>query len=98
MTHEAAHIWQWNGTGQAPGGLIEGIANYLRLKAGYATSHWVQQGGGDKWYQGYDVTARFLEYCSSLRAGFVAELNAKMRTGYSNNFFSDLLGKTVDQL
>ncbi|KAF5179711.1 Basic secretory protease [Thalictrum thalictroides] len=34
----------------------------------------------------------------SLRAGFVVELNAKMRTGYSNNFFYDLLGKTVDQL
>ncbi|KAF5198739.1 Plant basic secretory protein (BSP) family protein [Thalictrum thalictroides] len=98
LYHEATHIWQWNGMGQAPGGLIEGIADYIRLKAGYAPSHWVKQGGGDKWDQGYDVTARFLEYCSSLRAGFVAELNAKMRTGYSNNFFYDLLGKTVDQL
>ncbi|KAF5180096.1 Plant basic secretory protein (BSP) family protein [Thalictrum thalictroides] len=73
------------------------FAFHWRLKAGYPPSHWVQQGGGDKWDQGYDVTARFLEYCSSLRVGFVAELNAKMRTGYSN-FFSDLLGKTLDQL
>ncbi|PIA27052.1 hypothetical protein AQUCO_08300026v1 [Aquilegia coerulea] len=98
LYHEATHIWQWNGMGQAPGGLIEGIADYVRLKAGYAPSHWVKQGGGAKWDQGYDVTARFLEYCGSLRVGFVAELNAKMRTGYNNNFFVDLLGKTVDQL
>ncbi|PIA27051.1 hypothetical protein AQUCO_08300025v1 [Aquilegia coerulea] len=98
LYHEATHIWQWNGMEQAPGGLIEGIADYMRLKAGYAPSRCVKQGGGDKWDQGYAVTARFLEYCSSLRAGFVAELNAKMMTGYSNNFFYDLLGNTVDQL
>ncbi|KAF9621984.1 hypothetical protein IFM89_029204 [Coptis chinensis] len=98
LYHEATHIWQWNGNRQAPGGLIEGIADYVRLKAGYAPSHWVQPGGGDRWDQGYDVTARFLDYCNSLKDGFVAQLNGKMKTGYSNNLFVDLLGKTVDQL
>ncbi|XP_055814796.1 uncharacterized protein LOC129884528 [Solanum dulcamara] len=98
LYHESTHIWQWNGNGRAPGGLIEGIADYVRLKAGYAPSHWVKPGQGDRWDQGYDVTARFLDYCNSLRSGFVAQLNKKMRTGYSNQFFVDLLGKTVDQL
>jgi hypothetical protein len=28
----------------------------------------------------------------------VAELNNKMRTGYSAQYFVDLLGKTVDEL
>ncbi|KAJ6409531.1 hypothetical protein OIU85_015054 [Salix viminalis] len=98
LYHEMTHIWQWNGNGQAPGGLIEGIADFVRLKANYAPSHWVQPGQGDKWDQGYDVTARFLDYCNGLRNGFVAELNKKMRTGYSAQYFVDLLGKTVDQL
>ncbi|KAI3702383.1 hypothetical protein L6452_28120 [Arctium lappa] len=98
LYHEMTHVWQWNGNGQAPGGLIEGIADYVRLKAGYAPSHWVQPGEGDRWDQGYDVTARFLDYCNGLRNGFVAELNKKMRDGYNDDFFVDLLGKTVDQL
>ncbi|CAK9187093.1 unnamed protein product [Ilex paraguariensis] len=98
LYHEMTHIWQWNGNGQAPGGLIEGIADFVRLKAGYAPSHWVKPGQGDRWDQGYDVTAHFLDYCNSLRNGFVAQLNKKMRTGYNTNYFIDLLGKSVDQL
>ncbi|KAJ9551994.1 hypothetical protein OSB04_016039 [Centaurea solstitialis] len=98
LYHESTHVWQWNGNGNAPGGLIEGIADYVRLKAGYIPGHWVQPGEGDRWDQGYDVTARFLDYCNGLRNGFVAELNKKMRDGYNDGFFVDLLGKTVDQL
>ncbi|KAG7583883.1 protein family basic secretory protein [Arabidopsis suecica] len=92
--HEVVHSWQWGG----PGGLIEGIADYVRLKAGYAPSHWVGPGRGDRWDQGYDVTARFLDYCNDLRNGFVAELNKKMKNGYSDGYFVDLLGKDVNQL
>ena len=98
LYHEMAHIWQWNGNGQTPGGLIEGIADFVRLKANYAPSHWVQAGQGDSWDQGYDVTAKFLDYCNGLRNGFVAKLNKKMKTGYNAQYFVDLLGKTVDQL
>ncbi|KAJ0010781.1 hypothetical protein Pint_33835 [Pistacia integerrima] len=58
----------------------------------------VIEGGGDKWNHGYDVTARFFDYCDSLRNGFVAELNKKMKDSYSDRFFVDLLGKTVEQL
>ncbi|CAI9304148.1 unnamed protein product [Lactuca saligna] len=98
LYHEMTHVWQWNGNGQAPGGLIEGIADYVRLKAGYAPSHWVRPGQGNKWDQGYDVTARFLDYCNGRRSGFVAELNKKMRNGYNDGYFVDLLGKSVAQL
>lgn len=98
LYHEMTHVWQWNGNGQAPGGLIEGIADFIRLRAGYAPSHWVKRGAGDRWDQGYDVTARFLDYCDGLKQGFVAELNKKMRSGYSGNYFNELLGKSVDQL
>ncbi|KAK1588938.1 hypothetical protein Q3G72_028793 [Acer saccharum] len=47
--------------------------------------------GRDRWDQGFDVTAKFLDYCNSLRNGFVAELNKKMRSGYSNSYYDDLL-------
>ena len=40
----------------------------------------------------------FLDYCDGLKNGFVAQLNKQMRTGYSDQFFVQLLGKTVDQL
>lgn len=96
--HEMAHVWQWFGDQNTPGGLIEGIADFVRLRADLAPSHWVQPGQGDRWDQGYDVTARFLDYCNSLVNGFVAELNKKMRSRYSADFFVELVGKTVDQL
>lgn len=57
------HVWQWNGNGQAPKGLIEGIADFVRLKAGYVPSHWVKPGQGNQWDQGYDVMAQLLDYC-----------------------------------
>ncbi|XP_010253341.1 PREDICTED: uncharacterized protein LOC104594644 [Nelumbo nucifera] len=95
--HEMTHLWQWYGEG-APGGLIEGIADYVRYVAGYPAPDWAKPGQGDKWDEGYSVTARFLEYCNSLSDGFVAKLNAKMKNGYSDHLFVELLGKTVDQL
>ncbi|KAL6641238.1 hypothetical protein ACP70R_019419 [Stipagrostis hirtigluma subsp. patula] len=98
LFHEVTHVWQWNGQGRANGGLIEGIADFVRLKAGYAPAHWVKAGEGDKWDHGYDVTARFLDYCNSLKPGFVAQLNAKMKGGYSDDFFAQILGKSVQQL
>ncbi|XP_028781188.1 uncharacterized protein LOC114737430 [Neltuma alba] len=97
LYHEMTHVWQWSGANSNTG-LIEGIADFVRLKAGYAPSHWVGAGGGDRWDQGYDVTARFLDYCEGLRSGFVAELNKKMRDTYSDDYFNQLLGKPVDQL
>ncbi|CAI9101959.1 OLC1v1000133C1 [Oldenlandia corymbosa var. corymbosa] len=83
----------WNGNGKAPQALIEGIADFVRPKAGYAP------GQGNKWDEGFEVTAYFLDYCNGLKGGnFIAELNEKMRYGYSDAYFVELLGKTVDEL
>ncbi|KAL6641237.1 hypothetical protein ACP70R_019418 [Stipagrostis hirtigluma subsp. patula] len=99
LYHETAHVWQWGlqDYGAHPG-VFEGIADFVRLKAGYAPGHWVQPGQGDKWDQGYDVTARFLDYCDSLHSGFVAELNAKLKDGYSDDYFVQILGKSAQDL
>ncbi|KAK8946595.1 hypothetical protein KSP39_PZI006636 [Platanthera zijinensis] len=97
LYHEVTHVWQWLGDGEPPG-LIEGIADYMRLKAGYPQPNWVFPGQGDRWDQGYDVTARFLDYCSRFDSRFVAKLNAKMKHGYNVGVFQQLLGKPVEQL
>lgn len=97
LYHEVTHIWQWFGNG-APSGLTEGIADYVRLTAGFASSQWVKPGGGDRWDQGYDVTAYFLQYCDSVTSGFVAKMNSKLRDGWDLGFFNDITGKSVDEL
>jgi len=40
LVHEMVHAWQWNALGTAPVGLTEGIADFVRLKAGLSPPHW----------------------------------------------------------
>jgi len=40
ITHEMTHCYQYNSLGTAPGGLIEGIADFVRLRSGLAPPHW----------------------------------------------------------
>src|SRR5690242_8508422 len=40
LVHEMVHCWQHHGGNTAPGGLTEGVADWVRLKAGYAPPHW----------------------------------------------------------
>ncbi|XP_048135606.1 uncharacterized protein LOC125315215 [Rhodamnia argentea] len=96
--HEMTHVWQWTGNGMAPRGLINGIADYVRLKGGYASKGWPRKGSGSRWDDGYAVTAYFLDYCNGLKHGFVADLNALMKDSYSEAFFIQLLGKSVHEL
>jgi hypothetical protein len=54
ITHEMVHCFQHNCRGTAPGGLIEGIADFVRLKAGLAPKHWNR--GPDNRGQKWDVS------------------------------------------
>ncbi|KAF8009925.1 hypothetical protein BT93_J0794 [Corymbia citriodora subsp. variegata] len=98
LYHESTHVWQWNGNGMAPSSLINGIADYVRLKAGWPSKYWPKRGSGTRWDEGFAVTAYFLEYCDSIRAGFVSDLNSLMKDHYTDAFLVQLLGKTVDEL
>lgn len=91
-------IWAWDGNGKAPMGLVTGIANYMRWKAGLESKYWMKPGQGDRYDQGFEVTGYFLAYCESLSAGFVAHLNHKMKHSYSDRYRYELLGKNVDEL
>ncbi|KAK2977311.1 hypothetical protein RJ640_013076 [Escallonia rubra] len=95
MYHEMTHVFQWSGNFTAPGPLTEEIADYMVLRAKLNGAGFALPGQGDRWDEGYEVTARFLEYCDSLMTGFTAALNNKMRYAYSEDYFVQLLGKPV---
>ncbi|KAL8541505.1 hypothetical protein ACS0TY_002683 [Phlomoides rotata] len=98
LHHELTHVFQWDGEGTAPIGLVEGMADYMILQSNYYPTGFAKRGQGEKWDQGYDFTARFLQYCEELKSGFVADLNKKMRKKFSEGYFEELTGKTVGDL
>ncbi|KAF1996634.1 BSP-domain-containing protein [Amniculicola lignicola CBS 123094] len=61
LVHEMVHCWQHNASGTAPGGLIEGIADWVRLKANLGPPHW-KRDGDCNWDAGYERTGYFLEW------------------------------------
>ncbi|KAB8232641.1 basic secretory family protein [Aspergillus alliaceus] len=96
LTHELVHCYQHTTPMQGgdavlrpPAGLIEGIADFVRLKAGFVPSHWKRPSSAkeraEKWDQGYQHTAFFLEWLEDLRIGrgAVGKLNDQLlRVGY----------------
>lgn len=81
MCHELVHCFQWNAEGTCNGGLIEGIADYVRLNAGLAAGHWEQEAEGE-WDRGYQHTGFFLEYLEQrFGPGTVRSINQCLRVG-----------------
>ena len=95
LVHEMVHCWQWYGLGTAPGGLIEGIADFVRLRAGLGPPHWKRVTDCD-WDAGYDRTAYFLEWIEKVFGeGSVMRINEKLRTEkYDEKVFWKGLFKT----
>lgn len=103
ITHEMVHCFQHNGHGTCPGGLIEGIADFVRLKAGLAPPHWKKSSEtrGERWDEGYQKTAWFLEWLEDKKgAGTVSRLNATLKTEKydEEKFWKNLVGVSVEKL
>ncbi|KIX04196.1 uncharacterized protein Z518_07750 [Rhinocladiella mackenziei CBS 650.93] len=103
ITHEMVHCFQNNCHGTAPGGLIEGIADFVRLKAGLAPPHWNRspENRGRKWDEGYQKTAWFLEWLEERRGpGTVSRMNEIMgEEKYDEKkLWHDVFGESVDRL
>lgn len=100
IVHEMVHCWQWNALGTAPGGLIEGIADFCRLRANLGPPHWKKEGGGD-WDAGYQHTAYFLDWMESkFGGGSVMRINEHLRdVKYKEQqFWKDLFDNSVHDL
>ncbi|KAI5865075.1 BSP-domain-containing protein [Durotheca rogersii] len=101
LTHELVHCYQWNGRGLAPGGLIEGVADWVRLRADLVPPHWHPTDIPSSWDAGYQHTAYFLDYLERrFGDGTVRRLNEKLRTDKYDEeaFWTELLGAPVAQL
>lgn len=100
LVHEMVHCWQWAGLSTAPGGLIEGVADFVRLKAGLSPPHWKKEAGGD-WDAGYQHTGYFLEWVEErFGEGSVEKVNAglKGKKYVEEEFWRGLFGKGVAEL
>lgn len=100
VTHELVHCLQWNAFGTCPGGLIEGIADWVRLNCDLAPPHWKKE-VVEKWDAGYQHTAYFLDYLEKkIGEGFVRRLNEKLRIERyeEKRFWLELTGRTVNEL
>ncbi|CAK4033942.1 Hypothetical predicted protein [Lecanosticta acicola] len=101
ICHELVHCFQWNAEGSCPGGLIEGIADWVRLNAGLAAKHWKRSADG-KWDGGYQHTGYFLQYLERrFGPGTVRRINGCLCKGKydEKQMFEDCCsGHHVDEL
>jgi len=100
LTHEMVHCYQYNAFGSCPGGLIEGIADWVRLNSDLSPPHWKKE-ASDKWDAGYQNTGYFLEYLEKrFGEGLIRRMNEKLRIErYEEKpFWTELCGRPVDQL
>ncbi|KAJ5511923.1 hypothetical protein N7453_004026 [Penicillium expansum] len=109
LTHELVHCYQHTAPlnessdgdiPRPPGGLIEGIADFVRLKAGLEPPHWKRPLSAaerpPKWDMGYQHTAYFLAWLEDVRIGrgAVGMLNDRLlRVGYVGEGEGENVGK-----
>ena len=100
LVHEMVHCWQWAALSTAPQGLIEGVADFVRLKAGLDPPHWKKEADGN-WDAGYQHTGYFLEWVeSTFGEGSVKKVNdgLKGKKYKEGEFWKGLFGKEVGEL
>lgn len=101
LVHELVHCFQYNGKGHCPGGLIEGIADWVRLRARLGAPHWRHDVVPEKWDAGYEKTAYFLEFLETkFGEGTVRRMNEALRVDkyQGADFWDGLFGEKVDEL
>jgi hypothetical protein len=99
LRHEMVHCFQPVPHESTPHGLIEGIADWVRLRSQLGPKHWKASSRG-LWSQGYDHTAFFLDYISRrFGVSAVVDLNQRAAFGvYDDDIWTELFGDTVDHL
>jgi len=97
ILHELVHVYQYDGHHTVPGGLIEGTADFVRLRASLGPPHWKRTRGG-KWDAGYERTAYFLDWIETSHPHFVQELNGKSKETFDLSAFRMMTGHNIEEL
>ncbi|KAJ3559572.1 hypothetical protein NP233_g11230 [Leucocoprinus birnbaumii] len=102
LTHEVVHCYQHNAQGTCPGGLIEGIADLVRLHASLSPPHWHRTAPtpSQKWDAGYERTAYFLDWINTVYGPTTIRtlnLSFQNRT-YHKRIFRELTGRPLRKL
>lgn len=106
VTHEMVHAFQHDAKGSCPGGLVEGIADYVRLRSGLGAKHWDpwpadKKSRGEKWDEGYQKTAWFLVWVEGeVGRNCIGSLNFEMRRrGWNDGeVWKDIMGEDVKDM
>jgi hypothetical protein len=97
VVHEFTHVYQYN---DGEGWAIEGVADFVRLRAGYIPASNRRRGGN--YDDAYQTTAFFLDWIDTGHAGFGHQFNQSMTSkdnkGWSTAVFKTLTGSDVDTL
>lgn len=100
LTHEMVHCYQYDAFGTCPSGLVEGIADWVRLNANLSPPHWKKEATGN-WDAGYQHTGYFLQYLEQrFGKGTVRRINEKLRIERyeQKRFWTEVCGRPVEQL
>jgi predicted Zn-dependent protease with MMP-like domain len=103
LFHEITHMFQHddNDGNGVDGGLIEGIADFVRIRAGYPPYR-SQPNPNGNWNDGYHTTAYFLLWLDDQVEDFTYQLNLSMSDkdmmSWSPEAFRTITGKSVDEL
>lgn len=99
---QVVHCFQHDARGTAPIGLIEGVADFVRLRAGLAPPHWKRgERGGGRWDAGYEKTGFFLDWLESTKGkGTVKRLNMALaeKKYHEKEFWKCVVGEYVEDL
>lgn len=100
LYRETGRLWLWDGGRKAPLGLLEGMAEYIKLVAGFnvptpSVLMNVLDNAERVWDAGGLVTAMYLQYCEGIKSGFVADLNARMEKEWKDDLLEEILGESV---
>jgi len=108
LVHELVHVVQQYKSGNAPGWIVEGMADYIRWFRFEPESHgadfvWMQRhekNGKFNYDQGYRVSANFLNWATEkYDAKIVTEVGAALRDDkYTDDFWKQHTGKTLEDL
>ncbi|KAF9453896.1 BSP-domain-containing protein [Macrolepiota fuliginosa MF-IS2] len=102
LTHEVVHCFQHDAQGTCPGGLIEGVADFVRFHAALSPPHWHHTAPShtDRWDAGYEKTAYFLDWLN-IRYGpsTTQTLNLAFRERrYHRRIFREITGRPLRKL